>query len=313
MLAPICLFTYNRLRETQQVVTALKQNFLAPKSDLYIFSDGPKNEDTVQGVTAMRKYLSTLSGFKKITIIESDVNKGLAVSVVSGVTKVIEKYGSVIVLEDDIITTPNFLTFMNQALEFYASDRNINSVSAFSLRLKKLYTPNDVYFQKRPFPWGWATWLDRWRLNVFSKNQLINEVSLDTSVLKEFKIECGYDIVKMFMNSLYDKNDSWYVRWVYNHFKYKQYSVFPKYSLVENIGFGEFATHCNGINSYQYEMFDPRKKIFLFEKFKKPSIEIKREFLNYFTLSYKVLFRLRLLTSKIGRMQLRSEVIYKLS
>ena len=313
MLAPICLFTYNRLWETQQTIGALKNNFLASESNLYIFSDGPKNDLVKQEINAVREYLDTVTGFKKVSVIKSNENKGLANSIISGVTNIIEKYGNVIVLEDDLITQPNFLDFMNEALEYYKLDLNLQTINGFSLLLKNNKPSSDIYFQKRPFPWGWATWSDRWNVTIFNKQQLRNEVNSNKSDLKSFKNECGNDIVKMFMDSIYDRNDSWYVRWTYSHFKQQRYSVFPKKSLVENIGFGELGTHCNGINSYQYEMDSENKSKFIFENFKKPSPKMTKKFLKYFSLWYKVLYRIGLLNSKIGREQLKSEIVMKLN
>ena len=134
-LAPICLFTYSRLEETKRTIEALKKNFLAPKSELFIFSDGPKNHETKDKVKAVRDFIKTIDGFKKITIFESKTNEGLAKSIINGVTKVVNEYGKVIVLEDDLLTTPNFLDFMNQALLFFELNLSIYSINGYSLAL----------------------------------------------------------------------------------------------------------------------------------------------------------------------------------
>lgn len=115
MLAPICLFTYNRLEKTKQTINALKKNFLANQSHLIIFSDGAKDYKTKHEVNSVRRFLYTIDGFKSVEIIESPINQGLGESITNGVTKVIDNYGKVIVLEDDLYTTPNFLDYMNQA------------------------------------------------------------------------------------------------------------------------------------------------------------------------------------------------------
>ena len=174
MLSPICLFTYNRLDETRQTVEALKRNFLAPLSCLYIFSDGPKDETITQKVNEVRQYIKTIGGFKAIKIFESPVNRGLAKSIIDGVTQIIEKYGRVIVLEDDLITSPNFLDFMNYALEFYQNKERVLSISGYSFSINY---PNDYKYDVaigfRASSWGWATWKDRWnkidwRVNDYS-------------------------------------------------------------------------------------------------------------------------------------------------
>ncbi|MEN6292732.1 MAG: hypothetical protein ABFD07_12055, partial [Methanobacterium sp.] len=112
-LAPIVLFVYNRLWHTRQTVEALQKNELVADSELFIFSDAPKNESAIDNVTDVREYCNTITGFKKITIIERDNNWGLANSIIDGVTKIVNEDGRVIVLEDDLVTSPFFLMYMN--------------------------------------------------------------------------------------------------------------------------------------------------------------------------------------------------------
>ena len=161
-LAPICLFTYNRLQATKQTIASLQQNYLAMESELIIYSDGPANQAAVAKVEQVRSYLKTVDGFKKITLINSQNNKGLAASVIGGVSRVLEEFDSVIVLEDDLVTAPNFLDFMNQAIQFYKNDERILSISGYTLDLPSLPGKRDFYFGYRASSWGWATWKDRW-------------------------------------------------------------------------------------------------------------------------------------------------------
>ena len=160
-LAPICLFTFNRLEETKQTVEALQNNFLACESDLFIFSDGPKNELTKDKVIAVREFLMTIHGFKSITIFESKFNKGLANSIIDGVSQIINEFGKVIVLEDDLVTTPNFLDFMNQGLEHFKNNQRIYSISGFVPLIKNPHD-FDFFLHERSYPWGWATWNQEW-------------------------------------------------------------------------------------------------------------------------------------------------------
>ena len=306
MLAPICLFTYNRLSETHQTVEALKHNYLAHESELVIFSDGPKNENSLPKVEAVRQYLHSISGFKSVKIIESQENKGLANSIINGVSQIVEKYGKVIVIEDDLISSPNFLSFMNQALDFYIHDKNIQSINGYSLSLKD--KSNDVYFQIRPFSWGWATWKDRWNIKIFNKEKLKSIINTNPSLLKAFKLKCGSDMPKMLLNSIDNINDSWYVRWAFDHFRYNRYSVFPTYSFITNIGYNTEGTHCNGINTYTSEPVNHFKIVFDFLDFQSPDAKSSREFLYYFSWRYKISLRIKLLKSKTGRSLLLQEI-----
>lgn len=311
MLSPICLFTYNRLDETMQTVEALKSNLQASHSELYIFSDGPKNEKTKENVEKVRKYLGSVTGFKKVELIESSINKGLANSIVGGVTDIIFRFGKAIVLEDDLISTPYFLTFMNQALDYYEQDKKIQSVNGYSLALK--HTNKKIYFQNRPFPWGWATWQDRWDPEIFNKEKLRIEISSRPQVLTKFKKKCGNDIVRMLLDSLNNRNDSWYVRWTFSHFLKGTFSAFPSNSYIQNIGHNDQRTHCKGINSYTAAPLASNVQIGdILSDFYPPSDKLIREFLKYFTTRHKIKVRLKLLPYKSGRKQIIEELKTKI-
>src|SRR5690554_840908 len=135
--APICLFVYSRLEETKRTVQALQNNYLAYESELIIFSDGAKDDVTQHKVENVREYLKTIHGFKTIKIVESETNKGLANSVIFGVSEVMEQYENVIVVEDDLIVSNNFLDYMNQALNTFQNCNNVFSVSGFCLKILK--------------------------------------------------------------------------------------------------------------------------------------------------------------------------------
>ena len=309
-LAPICLFTYNRLDETIETVKALQKNYLASDSEFYVFSDGPKNESVKDKVNAVREFLKTVNGFKSITVFESKFNKGLANSIIDGVTKIINEFGKVIILEDDLVTTPNFLNFMNQALEFYEFDKKIKSVNGFSLDIKSKI--DSVYFQTRPFPWGWATWKDRWNQQIFDKKRISDELETDKLILKKFNKKCGDDMSKMLLDSLNEINDSWYVRWTYSHFINNKISVYPSRSFIENIGFSADSTHCGPIDSYKYKL-EVRQNINLsLSDFDSINLKQEKNFLKYFTILYKLLFRLKLLLTLKGFKLVLKELKFKI-
>jgi GT2 family glycosyltransferase len=129
---PIALFVYNRPWHTQLTIEALQKNDLASKSELFIFSDGPKNESDVVNVQKVREYIRTVTGFKAITIIEKENNCGLAKSVISGVTEIVDKYGKIIVMEDDLVSSPGLLNFFNDGLDFYEDNLKIFSITGYN-------------------------------------------------------------------------------------------------------------------------------------------------------------------------------------
>jgi len=291
-LAPICLFTYKRLPELQSTVAALQKNSLATESDLFIFSDGGKDDVSWVKVEEIRNYICTITGFKSIQLIMSPVNNGLANSIILGVTQVIEKYGKVIVIEDDLITKPTFLNFMNDCLFFYEDTENIQSINGYSPFIKS-NDSQDIYLHKRTFSWGWATWRKYWNMNIFNK-QFIKEIALKET-LKEFRNVCGHDVTIMLNRALSGKNDSWYIFWTFDHFIHNRFAVYPKISFIENIGYSEESTHCQGIQTIKSSFSLPTGNQY------KLNIDVDlnpttiRSFNKYFTYRYRLIYRLKLL------------------
>ena len=174
MLAPICLFTYNRIKETKKTVEYLKNNKLANKSILFIFSDGAKDQNEIDTILKVRKYLRTINGFLKIKIIERPSNYGLANNIINGVTKVLKSYEKIIVLEDDLITGKYFLNFMNDALNLYERNEKVISINGYS------YFSNgnneETYFLKTADNLGWGTWKRGWELFNEDGNELLSQI-----------------------------------------------------------------------------------------------------------------------------------------
>jgi hypothetical protein len=244
-LAPIVLFTYKRLDTLQQTVVALQKNYLALESDLYIFSDAAKGELDAVAVNEVRKYIQSVDGFKSITIYESQVNKGLATSIIEGVSQVLKVHESVIVLEDDLVSTNNFLDYMNQSLESFKNEEDVFSISGFSfnLELNDTYI-YDSYFLNRGWSWGWATWRDRWN-EIDWEIHDYSEFIKDKRAQKLFS-EGGSDLNGMLKKQMKNNLDSWAIRWFYNQYKCKGLTVYPIQSKILNEGFGENATHTKG-------------------------------------------------------------------
>lgn len=248
-LAPIILFVYNRPEHTLKTLSALQKNELASQSELYIFSDGSKNESDKELVNTVRKIISTCSGFKNITIHSQEINKGLANSIISGVTEIITIHERVIVLEDDIITEPSFLSFCNNALSFYEDKKDIFSISGYSfpIEIPNNY-PNDIYTARRASSWGWCTWKDRWLLNDWEMKDFDTFI-LNPVAIKEFN-KGGVDLTNMLQKQMLGKINSWAIRWCYTHFKNNAVCLYPTVSLVDNIGNDNSGTHSPGLSKY---------------------------------------------------------------
>ena len=289
--APIVLFTYNRLAETKKTVCALKRNYLAPKSDLYVFSDGPKNHSDKSKVISVRDYLYTIDGFNSINVFESEVNKGLANSIIDGVSQIIIKHGKLIILEDDLITSPNFLDFMNQALNFYQNDPNILSISGYTLDLPSLPGNKDYYFGYRASSWGWGTWQDRWEKVDWEVSDFKTFIR-NRSLRKKFN-RGGSDMTKMLQRQQKGKIDSWAIRFCYHQFENDLRTVFSTISKIQHIGFSKDATNAAGSKRFITPLDDGDKRKFTFEKFESMDDNLVKEFRNKFSVKARLFDKFR--------------------
>ena len=229
------------------MIEALQQNELANKSELYIYSDAAKNEEAHKDVTDVREYLLEIKGFKKVTIIKREENWGLANSIIDGVGKVINTYGKVIVLEDDLITAPSFLLFMNSCLEFYQFEDKIFTISGYSnIVVPKTYKEN-IYFAHISTSWGWATWQNRWESINWENNSYLPILN-DKKLLKDIKKKVGNQRIRMLKQQMNNKINSWAVRRLFTQIIENKMTVFPRTTLVNNIGFDGSGVHCGTLS-----------------------------------------------------------------
>jgi SAM-dependent methyltransferase len=248
---PIALFTYNRLFHTQQTVQSLLNNQLAGESDLYIFSDGPKNSVAEESVSAVRRWLKQIKGFKSVTIIEREHNLGLAQSIIQGVTECINRYGRLIVLEDDLVVSPYFLKYMNDGLNLYEQDEQVASIVGYTYPSK---TPlPETYFCRGTDCWGWATWKRAWDL-FGSDGKILLQALQRKKLLKAFDYQGVQPNVQMLKDQIAGKNNSWAIRWHASAYVQNMLSLYPKKSLVKNIGFDNSGEHCGSSSMFNAEL-----------------------------------------------------------
>jgi hypothetical protein len=245
-LAPIVLFVYNRLWHTQKTVEALMCNTLASESNLTIYSDYPKNEEAKKSVNLVREYIKTIGGFHNVLIVERQENFGLAKNIISGVTEIIQKYDKVIIMEDDLLTSPYFLKYMNEALDYYQNDPRIFTITGYNhpssvMRIPPDYT-QDVYFNPRNSSWGWATWKDRWEKADWGMKDYPQFI-LDKKAQKKFNYG-GDDLTDMLNSQMNGRINSWSIRWSFTHFRHGGLCVYPVISFVKNIGMDGSGIHC---------------------------------------------------------------------
>ena len=260
LYSPIVIFAFNRPVAVKNTVASLQRNPESKDSDLYIFVDGPRigRKDEEDKVNEVRNFVKNISGFKSLHYSFSERNRGLAESVINGVTEVLNQYGSVIVVEDDLVLMPNFLNYMNQGLARYKDDNRVMSVCGHSCKVTppKGY-PFSAYFFTRSSSWGWGTWKNRWE----GVDWQLNDWTAVEANRKSFVQSQGSDVFKMLRDWKYGKNHSWAIRFCYAQYVTNRLSVIPCKSFVNNNGFDGDGTNCKRYSRFKFELDEREERL----------------------------------------------------
>lgn len=250
-LAPIIVFAYNRPEHLRKTLTWLKQNEHADESVLFIYCDGAKedaSESDWDRVREARKVAREKQWCREVHVIESPSNKGLGTSIISGVTEVINQFGRVIVLEDDLKTSPFFLNYMNKCLDYYANRKSVFSISGLSRPHPQRFYPNDypydVYVSLSHHPQGWATWADRWK-QVDWNADAYKVIKNDMIIQRAFN-RMGADYFDALTYQQENNQNVWSIRFALSHFVNHAVSICPIRSYIEIFGWGDDSTNCKG-------------------------------------------------------------------
>lgn len=276
--APVVVFGYNRADMLKNLLESLEKNKNVEKMDLYIFIDIPskKKPHDIPLSQEVIKYVNTyktISKFKNVEIKIAKQHKGLADSIISGVTEIINRYGKVIVLEDDLEVSNDFLDYMQRGLKFYQSDSKVWSLSAYCYEKMKFPVRyhKDVFLGTRAESWGWGTWVDRWNKTDWNVKSY---VKFKKDVVGRILFNLGgSDLYKSLEKQMKDKNyDSWAIRWSYQQFRERKYTVYPRESRVMHCGSDTRSTHttyCSKVKlkqhytKFRFESLKPNVKIIL--------------------------------------------------
>lgn len=240
-LPAVAIFCYNRLEHLKKTILSLENNLNYQSYNIYIFSDGPKNLSDSKKIKKIRNFLFSLKN-KKIKIIQNKVNLGLKQNIIKGLNNIFKTYESAIVIEDDLILNKYFLNYMSHSIKFYKTKKSIGSISSYT-PIKSNHAKrfeDDVYFTRRHYSWGWATWANIWNNFVFDENKLkrmINKRTLDGFG------RIGKDLPILLKLSLNNDISSWSIFFDYNCYINKLLCVCPKFSIVKNLGFDNSGTH----------------------------------------------------------------------
>lgn len=257
-LHPIVLLAYNRPQHTEQVLVALQNNELANKSTLYVYIDGLKANATEEDRARHDAVIAIVNKEQwcaEVKVHVSDSNRGCRLGPIYSISQVLSKYDAAIILEDDIITSPLFLQYMNAALNYYRNYKTVFSISGYNLPPHKLPIPEDynydVYVSLRQQNWGWGTWRDRWTQVDWDKN-FIPRFLLNRIQVEAFN-RGGNDLSKMLAEEFNGDSDAWDIQFSFFHFKYRGVSIIPCHSFTNNIGLDSSGTHTIDKKSGDYE------------------------------------------------------------
>ena len=239
--APIAFFVYNRPEHTRRALEALRESDGFDESSLYVFSDGPKSAADVEKVRRLRQTVHDIAG-KHANIVEVECNQGLACSIIKGVSSLCDEYGRVIVIEDDLLVAPDFLDYMNAALQKYESEDSVMQISGYMFPVPEFSGRMEALFLPFSTSWGWATWKRAWDYFDPEANGW-NRMVDDHALRSRFNLGGAFDYFAMLKRQMQGKSDSWAIRWYWSVFKRNGLVLFPPSSLVKNIGFDGSGTH----------------------------------------------------------------------
>lgn len=278
MPAPVLLFVYNRPDHVKRTVEALQHNTLAAQSNLYVYSDGARDESQQAAVNEVRQFVRTITGFKSVIIIERPKNWGLARSIIDGVSIRVNEAGKVIVLEDDLITAPYFLQFMNDALDLYENEPRVGHIQGCDFTQDPSLP--DTFLIKWTGSWGWGTWKRAWKYFNSDGRALLDELER-RNLTYTFDFNGKYGYTRMLRRQIEGKNNSWAIRWNASLFLNDMLSLNVGKSLVQNEGFDGSGTNCGGGGLYASTLYMKRLPVERIEPIEE-NIQARMAYVRYY-------------------------------
>lgn len=304
-IAPIVLFVFNRLLHTKQTINALLKNDLAAESELYIFSDGAKNDQTIVQVIDVRNYIKSIIGFKSITICLRDSNWGLARNIIDGVTQIITKHGKVIVLEDDLVISSQFLRFMNTALDYYSNQLKVWHISGWSYSIDQTSLEDAFLWRVMNCSGGWATWQNRWKYFKKEPRELLKTFS--HKEIRKFNLDNRYCFWNQIVQNVNGTLNTWAIFWYATIFKNNGLCLNPTITFVNNIGFDGTGENSDVNNYYTSKALNEKQEYKFPTNLVESEIAVERVKVFYHSLKKPLLRRVlnRLMRGLSSKLRLK--------
>lgn len=252
-LAPIAVFAYRRAHHLLRCLDSLARNEEAERSELFIFCDGPRSKSEIADISAVREIARNTSGFASVTPIFAANNQGLSTAIITGVTNILAKYERVIVIEDDLVLSPYFLSYMNEGLAHYERVERVASIHAYCYPVPESLP--ETFFLRGADCWGWGTWRNSWAHFVADGGKLLDDLRL-RRLTRDFDLDGAYPYTRMLADQVAGVNDSWAIRWHASCYLRDLLTLYPGRSLVRNIGHDSSGTHSKETAEFDGDLAD---------------------------------------------------------
>jgi hypothetical protein len=241
--SPIALFVFKRPNHTEKCIKAIQKNIEYKETVLFVFCDGPRIDETDENkslILKTRQIINKITGFKEIKIFENQINLGLSKSVIKGIETVFKFHHKIIVIEDDIIVSPNFLSYMNWALSKYDNNPQIATIQGFQFPIFK--NKQEFFLDKTVGCWGWGTWQNQWGNFESDSEKLLIQIE-ENNLKSEFNLRDSYNFCELLKLNYQGNIDSWAINWYASLFLKNKLNLYPTISLTKNIGNDGSGTH----------------------------------------------------------------------
>lgn len=277
-LAPIVFFAFNRPEHTIRALNSIKNCKESRNSRLFVYCDGPRNKESLKEVKETIEIVEKLDWCCEVKVYKNKSNNGLANQIVRGVSEVVNDYGKVIVMEDDLEISTGFLDFMNKGLIKYESTENVYSICGYLFPMDQ--SIEKPFFSRLVSSWGWATWKRAW--DSYDHDLKTLSKYIDTEELeKQFNLDGCYNFSNQISLNLREVKNTWGIRWYLSVFKENGLSLFPNKSLLKNRGFDGSGVNCNSENEFYSD--DIATSVIIPDQKIEEDIKIREKIKDYFS------------------------------
>ncbi len=253
--APVCVFAFRRPEHTQRTLAALTQSPIAGKTPLIVHVDGPRTEEEAGLVRQVAALAEAQTAFASVEVLKRDENAGLARAIQDGVSQTMQAHGRAIIVEDDIVTSPAFLNYMNLALDRYADEPDVWHISGYNEPIAENRDRRGAAFWRFMSCWGWASWADRWSHFERDPAGLLERFSPED--IHRFNLDGAHDFWGQVQANARGDIRTWAVFWYATIFRNDGLCLAPYRSYAENIGFDGSGTHCGDADGYAQSALNP--------------------------------------------------------